>query len=81
MSASAWLLIAWILVGAAVLFAHAVLLAQVWLGARKVGWLPRMLALFVPVAAPIVAWIDGRRVAPIVWTVLVLTYIGLRLAE
>lgn len=81
MSASAWLLIAWVLVGAAVLFAHAVLLAQVWLGARKVGLLPRMIALFVPVAAPVIAWIDGRRISPIAWTVLVLAYIGLRLAE
>lgn len=79
MSGRAWLLIAWILVGAAVLIVHAVVLAQVWIHARAIDrrW---KLAALVPPLAPIAAWRDGRRAAPILWLVLVLSYAGLRLA-
>jgi len=79
MSGRAWLLIAWILVGAAVLIVHAVVLADVWLKARKIGrrW---KLAALIPFAAPIAAWADGRRISPLLWLALVATYLGLRLA-
>ena len=80
MSGHAWLLIAWIVVGAAVLIVHAVVLAEVWVHARKLDWRWKLGAL-VPVVAPIAAWIDGRRVAPLVWLVLVVIYFGLRLLE
>lgn len=80
MSGHAWLLVAWIVVGAAVLIVHAVVLAQVWVHARALDWRWKLAAL-VPVFAPIAAWIDGRRVAPILWLLLVAGYAGLRVLE
>jgi hypothetical protein len=75
----AWLLLAWVLVGAAFLVVHVVV---VWLSLRAKALRPatRLLAL-VPPAAPGVAWVAGRRVAPILWGVLLATYVALRLAE
>lgn len=80
MTGRVWLLLAWIVVGAAVLFAHVVVLAQVWLHARKLSWRWKLAAL-VPLVAPVAAWIDGRRAAPLAWVVLVATYIALRLVD
>lgn len=79
MTPRAWLLLSWIVVGAAVLIAHAVVVVQVF-RARKLAWKHRWWAL-VPVAAPVLAWIDGRRVSPIFWGALVLTYLVLRAVE
>jgi hypothetical protein len=75
-TARAWLLLAWIVVGAAALTVHAVVF---WLAirARNVEWRWRAWAILPPIA-PVIAWIDGRRVAPIVWLVLVATYAALR---
>lgn len=74
---SAWLLSSWIVVGAAVLIVHAVVLWQVARSPEPTSkW--RWLAL-VPPVAPVVAWMGGRRVAPILWTALVVLYLVLRL--
>lgn len=80
MSGHAWLLIAWVVVGAAVLIVHAVVLAEVWVHAKKLDWRWKLAAI-VPFVAPIAAWLDGRRVAPVLWLVLVIAYAGLRIAE
>ncbi len=77
MSPKAWLLLSLIFVGAATLTAHAVVIWQI-LRARELSWRSRLWAI-VPVFAPIVAWVDGRRVSPIVWMALVVTYVVLRL--
>ncbi len=78
MSSALLLLIAWVAVGAALLVAQVV---NMWLGLRAkglaFGW--RLLSL-VPPAAPAVAWAGGRRVAPILWGVLLVVYVALRLA-
>jgi hypothetical protein len=76
-SGRAWLLIAWIVVGAAALVVHAVVLWQV-LRARDLAPKWRALAI-IPVAAPVLAWMDKRRTAPILWAVLVGGYVILRL--
>jgi len=78
MIVEAWLLLGWIVVAAAFLVVHAVV---VWLAFRE-GSIPlrwRLLALLPPVA-PGVAWAGGRRVAPFLWAVLLVLYLGLRLA-
>lgn len=79
MSPRVWLLLVWVLVGAAVLVVHAVVLWQV-IRARQVEPRWRWLAL-IPPLAPVLAWVDGRRVAPIAWIVLVVVYVTLRLFE
>jgi len=72
-----WLLLSWILVGAAVLVVHAVVLWQViWAERTEARW--RWLALLPP-AAPVIAWLGGRRVSPILWGAFALTYLVLRL--
>lgn len=77
MTPGAWLLLSWILVGAAALIVHAVVLWQVLWAKEPAGrW--RLMALFPP-AAPVIGWLGGRRVAPILWGVLALTYLALRL--
>ncbi len=75
----AWLLLAWVLVGAALLVVHVVV---VWLSlrAKSLRLTTRLLAL-VPPIAPGIAWVAGRRVAPVLWGVLLVTYVVLRLAE
>ncbi len=78
-TAKAWLLLSWIVVGAALLVAHLAVLVQA-LGARELAAKYRLLAL-VPPLAPVVAWIGGRRAAPIAWLVLLVTYVVLRLFE
>lgn len=79
MTAQAWLLLSWTLVGAAWLVLHALL---VWQSLRAGGlaWRWRLLALLPPVA-PGVAWAGGRRAAPILWAALLVLYVLLRLME
>jgi hypothetical protein len=75
-----WLLLAWILVGAALLVVHAVVLWQlVRVEALARRW--RVLGLLVPPAAPIVLWVGGGRVAPALWLLAVLGYVVLRAME
>ena len=76
-SADAWLLLAWILVGAAFVVTHLAVLRTAW-KARGLALGVRLLALLPPLA-PFVAWMAGRRATPVLWVALVLTYIGLRL--
>lgn len=61
------------------LVAHVVVFWQV-VRARTLAPKWRWGALFPP-ATPWLAWLDGRRVAPIVWIVLVVLYAVLRLLE
>jgi hypothetical protein len=77
LTAEGWLLVSLTLVGAAFLVAHVVV---VWLslGATDMKWRWRVLALLPPVA-PALAWIAGRRVAPIAWGALLGSYVVLRL--
>ncbi len=79
MTPRAWLLIAWVLAGAAVLVAHAVVTWQV-MTAAKLPLRARLVGLLPPLS-PLVAWVAGRRVAPILWAVLLVTYVALRLLE
>jgi len=75
----AWLLLSWIVAGAAMLLVHAVVLYQVF-WARDLPRRHRPWAL-IPVAAPVLAWIDGRRVAPLIWVAVLITYLALRALE
>lgn len=77
MTSTAWLLLSWILVGAAFLFVHLVAVVQA-LRARSVRLGVRLLALIPPVA-PVLAWIAGRRVVPVLWCAILVTYVVLRL--
>lgn len=72
-----WLLLSWIVVGAAILVVHVAVLRQ----ALNAASIPRRRRLwaFVPIVAPLMAWVDGRRVGPIAWVVLVVGYVVLRL--
>lgn len=76
MTATAWMLLAWVVVFAALLVVHAVVL---WQGMRagelEMKW--RWFALLPP-AAPVVAWLNGARVAPVMWGVFLSTYVVLR---
>ena len=90
MTSRAWLLLGWVIVGAAALLAYVVV---AWQALRAPGaadpgapetpraaprW--RFLAL-IPPLAPGVAWALGRRAGPIVLAILVAAYVGLRLLE
>lgn len=77
MTGPAWLLLSWVLVGAAVLVAHALVLRQC-LSARELPRRVRLLAFLLPPVAPLVAWIAGRRVAPVLWAGLLVAYLVLR---
>ena len=79
MSSRTWLLLSWIVVGAAVVVVHAVVLRQ----ALNASSIPRRRRLwaFVPIVAPIMAWVDGRRAGPVAWMILVTGYVVLRLLE
>jgi hypothetical protein len=73
-----WLLVSWIVVGAAFLVVHVVL---VWLCVRAANLSNLMKAVsLVPPATPIVAWASGLRAQPILWLVLLVVYVGLRLS-
>lgn len=77
MTSTAWLLLSWILVGAAFLFVHLVAVFQA-LRARGLRLWVRLLA-FVPPAAPVLAWVAGARVVPVLWCAILVTYVVLRL--
>lgn len=72
-----WMLIAWIVIGAAWLVVHVFLVIA---AIRGGALLPRLrwAALFPP-AAPIVGWFVGAQPASIAWCVLGLIYLVLRL--
>lgn len=78
MTSAVWLLISWIVVGAAFLVVHLVL---VWLCVRSpnLSMVTKAVSL-IPPATPVVAWISGLRTQPILWLVLLVVYIGLRLS-
>jgi len=71
-----WLLVGWILVGAAFLVVH---LVTLWLCIRASNLTPaaKVIAL-IPPATPVVAWRSGLRFQPILWAVLGALYVGLR---
>lgn len=73
-----WLLSA-VLLGAAILVAHAAMLSAVWRAERATALL-RGLA-FVPPLLPIVGWRVGLRFLPVVWAVLCVAYLILRAAR
>lgn len=79
MTARTWLLLSWIVVGAAVLVAHVVLVWRVLREKEALGN-DRWWAL-VPVATPILAVRARRWVALSVWGALLITYGVLRLLE
>lgn len=72
------MLLAWVLVGAVFLVLHVLALWQ-GLRAGELASRWRWVAL-VPPATPVVAWINGARVAPVLWGVVLVTYGILRLA-
>jgi hypothetical protein len=55
-------------------------LLNVWqaLRARALAWPWRLLAL-VPPAAPVLSWLGGHRVAPVLWGAHLVGYLALRL--
>ncbi len=77
MSADAWLLAAWVLVGAAFLVTHLAVLRTA-IRARDLPVGVRLLALLPPLA-PFIAWLAGRRSTPVLWVLFLLIYVGLRL--
>ncbi|MGE0788248.1 MAG: hypothetical protein AB7S26_21425 [Sandaracinaceae bacterium] len=79
MSPRTWLLVSWIVVGAACLVAHVALLVSVF-RSEKLTLPVRLLAL-VPALAPFVAWAADRRAVTVVWAVLVVAYLVLRALE
>lgn len=78
MTPTAWMLLAWVVVGAAFVVVHVwALWRALRAGALAVRW--RLLALLPP-ATPVVAWLNGARVAPVLWGCLLVAYVALRAA-
>lgn len=73
-----WVLIAWVLVGAAFIVVHMVALWQA-IRAQQVAVRWRALALLPP-ATPVVAWMSGARTVPVLWGVILVAYVVLRVA-
>ncbi len=71
-----WLITWWTLSGAALLFVHAVLLWKTLRSKLSKGL--RALSVVVPIATPVVAWMAGSRVFPVVWVFAVAVYAWLR---
>lgn len=71
-----WLLVAWAGWGAVVLFTHLILVWQCVRSPLSTGL--RTLSVVVPVATPVVAWMAGRRVGPVVWLIALAGYFYLR---
>ena len=81
MTARTWLLLSWIVVGAALLVAHLVILVQVVRAEPERLPRPWRLLAVVPVAAPVLAWLGGARRSVYVWGALAALYLTLRLVE
>lgn len=66
--------------GATLIVLH---LLVVWFAVRpgaRAGAIPRTLAVLVPPLAPVVAWRAGRRVAAVLWALVVIAYVAVRVA-
>lgn len=74
-----WLLAAWAVSGALLLFTHLLLAWRVFSGPLDAVW--RYLGVLVPFFTPIAAWRTGHRFAAVAWILLLLLYISLRLVQ
>lgn len=74
-----WLLLAWALSGAALLFTHLLMAWRVLSGPLTARW--RYLGFLVPILTPIVAWRGGNRLGPITWGLLLAIYLSARAIE
>jgi hypothetical protein len=74
-----WLLVAWALSGAALLFTHLLMAWRVLSGPLAAQW--RYLGFLVPVFTPIVAWRGGNRLGPLTWLLFLVIYISARMVE
>ena len=72
-----WLLVAWSLSGAALLFTHLLMAWRVLSGPLAAKW--RYLGCLVPVLTPLVAWRGGNRLGPITWVLLLVIYLSARM--
>ncbi|MFW6049600.1 MAG: hypothetical protein ACODAU_00420 [Myxococcota bacterium] len=76
MTATAWMLLTWVVVGSVFLVLHVL---ATWHALRpgelQLRW--RWVALLPP-ATPVVAWLNGARVSPILWAVVLAGYLVLR---
>ena len=71
-----WLLVSWTLCGAVLLFAHLVLLWKTLHSSLSPGL--RALSVVVPIATPVVGWLAGSRVFPLVWVFALAVYVWVR---
>lgn len=74
-----WLITAWTVSGALLLFTHLLLAWRVFSGPLDAVW--RYLGVLIPFFTPIAAWRAGNRFAPVAWLLLLFLYISLRLVE
>jgi hypothetical protein len=74
-----WLLLAWALSGAALLFTHLLMAWRVLAGPLAAQW--RYLGFLVPFLTPIVAWRGGNRLGPLTWLLFLVIYISARMVE
>jgi len=74
-----WLLVAWALSGAALLFTHVLMAWRVFAGPLGAQW--RYLGFLVPFLTPIVAWRGGNRLGPITWLLFLVIYLSARMVE
>jgi hypothetical protein len=77
MTPAAWMLLAWVLSGAAFLVLHLVALWRA-LRARELAVPWRLLAL-VPPATPVVAWMGRERTVAVLWGLALAIYVVLRI--
>ena len=74
-----WLLLAWALSGAALLFTHLLMAWRVLSGPLTARW--RYLGFLGPSLTPIGAWRGGNRLGPITWGLLLAIYLSARAIE
>ena len=78
-SVELWLLLAWSVSGALLLFTHLLMAWRVLSGPLAVQW--RYLGFLVPFLTPIVAWRGGNRLGPLTWLLFLVIYISARMVE
>ncbi len=73
-------LLVWAVIAlAASIVAHLALIVRI-LGVTGITTRQRWMAVLIPIATPVIGWMAGKKWHVILWTCLVASYVGLRVA-